>query len=299
MAARRLSPWRAAAIAAALCLPLGAVAAWALRGEPQRPIVMEAVQGAVFVVPGSHLFGDPVEANLELVVDRRVVDPRTVRVKTDFAPYGPVGAPRISRRDAGRTVSLRYRYRLLCLAEACRPESERARDFTFSEARVSFRRAGKRETIGLEWPAIEAASRLTAAALQTVAPLVREHPLPPVSYRIAPGPAFALLLAAAALAGLGGFVLLWPAVRMLAGVPRRDELDRLPPLERALALLKRARGAPVEERKALDLLARELGGRNEQLARGARRLAWSETDPPSDEVAALAGQVEAAVGRRR
>jgi hypothetical protein len=111
--------------------------------------------------------------------------------------------------------------------------------------------------------------------------------LSPVAYAVSPTLLVALLLAGAAL-------LLAGAVYLVVRFARRSRPDPPPPppppppvvvlsaLERALLALERARAARLvpEERKALELLAAELGKNvDSHLAVTAKGLAWSEAGP--------------------
>ena len=69
----------------------------------------------------------------------------------------------------------------------------------------------------------------------------------------------------------------------------------LSPLERALAAVRAstANGHVAERRKALGWLGRELGAvEEEDLARGATRLAWSKPEPTPETTGAFADDVE-------
>jgi hypothetical protein len=71
----------------------------------------------------------------------------------------------------------------------------------------------------------------------------------------------------------------------------RPELD-LAPVERALLFLRLTRNGE-DRRRALELLAAALDDeRRRDLARGARRLAWSDASPTAQQADELAAQVE-------
>jgi hypothetical protein len=87
---------------------------------------------------------------------------------------------------------------------------------------------------------------------------------------------------------------LLPAMRARLGRRRRALA-----LERELALVRdaAARGAEGDQRKALDGLAVALSGNgNDDLARGAKRLAWAEPGPTPAAALELADEVEQRFG---
>jgi hypothetical protein len=167
---------------------------------------------------------------------------------------------------------------------------------------INYRRVrGGAAAIAVPLPTIEVASRLKpheAASLNAPPhPPVRASSVPlPVRYSISPTLLFVLLLAGSA------------ALLAVAGVltfrfgPRFGRRARpLTPLERALALVERSRrtGVVPDQRKALELLAHELGrSGEEELALSARVLAWSEPGPHDDATVALAGEVRETLEER-
>ena len=73
--------------------------------------------------PSVHLFGEPVVAQVDVILDRTKVDPADVRLKTDFEPYEPVGETREERKDIGDYTVIRYTTTLDCLSEFCIPRT--------------------------------------------------------------------------------------------------------------------------------------------------------------------------------
>jgi hypothetical protein len=288
--------------AAALAVAGVVVAVVLLRGGGSAEKV-QAIQASATIEPGAHLFGDRLLARVEVLVDRRAVDPASVRVRAAFMPYGTAGPPTVSTGLAGNDVSLRYGFTLLCLRDECRPEPRGAKEFRFGTVQIRFRDHGRAATLAVPWPPIEVGSRLTSADIGQPQLRARDTELPAVSYRVSPSLLSTLLFLLAAALAVGAGVLVWPSVSpLLPARGARDDLAGLPPLERAVTLLRRslARGRAADQRKALDRLARELrrSGRDD-LAGGARALAWSEQEPPPDEMTALAGRVEATIGAGR
>ena len=289
----------AGALATGLVAAAVVVGAALMRDKAEQPVkLLGGVALAAFLEPVAHRFADPVEANVEVVIDPRRIRSNTVTVATQFDPYTVVSTERREASSRGVT-SLRWRYRLVCLEERCRPSAGRAREFTFPPVRVSFRRSGGRPgTLRQEWHPLRSVSRLDAVEASRERFTARQHPLPPVSYRIAPGQLVAVLAAAAALLALLGGALLWWALGppVLARIDRR-RFSRLNALQRQLVVLRDAvgRSDPATERKALDALARELrrnGNGTEELARGARRLAWGEGGRNRADVLEFADDVE-------
>lgn len=306
----------AAAVAGALAL-LFVLRARGDEGAAARAaagVEMAAVEADATVSPSAALFGDTVLAHVDVLLDKRRVDPDSVRVRATFAPFEIVGPPRRLRRDAGSSAYLRRTFVLRCLSGTCVPSGESAR-YEFPRARIAFTKrtedAPSTSSISTFMPSVRIYSRFTAAtagAERGSAPWVVDLlSLPAASYRIAPGRLTALLLAAATLAALGGVFLgyrAWPP-----RVPAKPEPEPevppaspLSPLEQALVLLEqsiRTEGA-ADQRRALELVAEELeladwGDRD--LARRARALAWSEDVPPIRETTQLATRVRTALPR--
>lgn len=162
-------------------------------------------------------------------------------------------------------------YVLQCLDAACVP----------GPAPRALRVAGVRVVIVPRTTAAEVAKPLRSFHRQTEPPAT--------SYRVRPGVLRALLaVAVVALVALAG-ALLVPLVRRLVPEPR----DERTPLERALALVRASlRRDASDRRRALDLLARSLGGRSGE--RDALDLAWSRPPPEPERVERLLEEVERA-----
>lgn len=249
-------------------------------------------------VPGEHLFGDSPLAKVDVLVNRGLVDPGTVRVAAAFKPYHLDGHGTLVRSDLAGVTRLEYRFPLSCLRAVCVPRKQR-KDFTFPAARVSYVLASRGARIdSAPWPALEVVSRIRQADLAQRNFADGLAVLPRVTYRMGPGLLAGLLLALALVLVLGPAA--YGAQRLRTRLPesapapaRRGRL--LTPLEQALALVSRAlAGLGVDEqRKALERLARELVASDRlDLARESRRLAWSRTGPSVSEAGALAERVE-------
>ena len=128
--------------------------------------------------------------------------------------------------------------------------------------------------------------------------------LPPVSHRSSPTLIIALLLLVAGLLVLPACVLIYLALPWRASPSWESWLALLPPIERALAVLERARtqGDGTARRRALERLGMELRARGaEELAREALELAWTEATPTSEAILRLEQHIRLAGqdGRRR
>jgi hypothetical protein len=292
---RRIVLAAGATLAAAVLVVALAHGWW--RGGARVPPPSQPLVATASLSTRSGSFGDPLTARLDLLVDRRKVDPATVSVKPRFSPYR-VASTALRTRSAG-TILLSYRYELECLSLACVPGRAQA-EHQFLPALVSYRmQSGRLVTQPVEWASYETASRVTAA--DRLAPTERlrtDAALPSVTYRLDPGTLQALLTALSA-----ALVLLAAALTTLAFRRRAQPLTpaepELAPLDGALQLVRAstANGYPAERRKALGWLARELraSGRSD-LAHAAVRLAWSAEAPSPEATDAFAAQVEAALG---
>jgi hypothetical protein len=266
------------------------------------------------VTPRTHLFGDTLTARIDVVVDRDAVGPELPRVVRSFAPYA-VERVTTARRDAGRFSQLRYTFRLRCLREACLSTSGRAR-VRFEPVRVLYRSAaGEARVVRATWPPVELYSRLASVPKEEQSSSRFNTPvmapwradltaLPPVSHRSSPTLIIALLLLAAGLLVLPACVLVYLALPWRASPSWESWLAQLPPIERALAVLERARthGDATARRRALERLGMELRVRGaEELAREALELAWTEATPTSEAILRLEQHIRLAGedGRRR
>ena len=267
------------------------------------------------VTPRTHLFGDTLVARLDVVVDRDAVGPGLPRVVRSFAPY-VVERVTTVRRDAGRFSQLRYTFRLRCLSEGCLSTSGRAK-VRFDPVRVLYRSpAGEARVVRASWPPVELYSRLASVPKEeeqsssrfntpVMAPWRADlTALPAVSHRWSPTLIIAVLLLAAGLLVLPACVLVYLALPWRASPSWESWLALLPPIERALAVLERARtqGDGPARRRALERLGMELRAQGaEELAREALELAWTEATPTSEAILRLERHIRVAGedGRRR
>lgn len=237
------------------------------------------------ITPRTSLFGDTLTARVVAAVDRRRVDPDELDLRARFAPYETVGPVEIERRDVGRQTQLVYTVRIRCNEFACLPREARTR-FAFPPARLG--------SLLVRWPPLEVATRVNQSELQAFRYRATLTPLPKPSSRVSPRTLAVASLSAAVLLAALAFVLVGRAA--LRAWRRHPELD-LPPVERALLLLRwtRNREDGEDRRRALELLAEALEGEGRRdLARAARKLAWSGASPSAQEAEALAEEVRRA-----
>jgi hypothetical protein len=260
------------------------VAAMRLSSEEAGPAMREPVAIRAWLSAPAVLFGDPLRADVHVLVDRSRVDPASVRLVGGFEPFR-LRSRSVTRTDSGTTTSVRYRLELLCLERTCLPKQGQPRPVRFERGFVLFGSNGRR---ALDWGGVEVASRLSAA--DRVRPSLRLADEPPSqpTFSVSPTAIAALLLGGAALLALAALGVLAYEVRRLVRRRReRDPYAGLSPLARALTLLERAR-TPAERRAALDRLAREVD--DGEVAAEARRLAWSEPAPDAPNAAAIAAR---------
>lgn len=288
---------RAALVVCALLL--AGVAAGTLRAAVVPPPDVRAT-----LTPQILLFGDTLTARVDAVVDKRRIDPDSVQVEMDFTPWEIVAPVERVERDGGATALVRTTFTLRCLSSPCVPPRDTA-PLDFDPVIVRYGEDGR---LDVPWPRLVVHSRIAdrGAPVTTAGAGQRGGPqlpwtadllsLPAVSYRIAPGILFPLLLALVAVLAVVGGVL---AIRARPErkeapepVPELPPEPALPPLEQALALLEQppAENGTADRRRALELVADALEGQDARLARAARRLAWSEDTPPVETTSGLASE---------
>jgi len=288
----------AAAVVAAALIAGGAVAALIAIRDDAGPQV-GGIEAEALLGPTAALFGDRIGAEVRVVLDRRVVDPDSVVVSTDFGALSAPAATAPQRERVGNAVVLRYRYALFCLRDECRAH-DAPRTIEFPPALVRYTmRDGSRRTRQLELPAVTIGSRLAGVSAGIASWRVRDDPLPPASYRIAPAAFAAVGFALALVLFIAGTVVVARSARTLLRRPAADELAGLTPLERALRLMRLALagGAAADVRRALDRLGRELArAGHRDLASEARRLAWQRPGPDAAEAGGLVLRVSESTG---
>ena len=296
----------------------------ALLGAAAASLAVAASAGAVdrpihvvtTVSPGPHFFGDPIQTDVDILIDTKRLDPKAVRVDTKFDPYTRLARPQRMRSDDGSVTRMRYHYLLTCDTFACLTGDKTQRTIHFAPATIRYRdRQGKAAKLIARWPRFrfvsrfggprylpQTASEVSRGIQYTSDPIVRLFAsirAPSPSYRLNPIVLAVILFAAALAALLGAGVL----GRPLYALVRRQEVDggpELTPLEQALAAVDaatRRQPGSAEHRESLAWLGRELRRTNlTALVGRARRLAWSEQAPTADASRQLTADVEA--GRR-
>jgi hypothetical protein len=327
--------WPAVAGIAALVIgaALAVIAVTVATGGGGRPAPQ--TRGGVLVTarlePRTIAFGDRLTARFNVAIDRARVDPEGMHLSANFSPFRPLTPIRVVRRDEGNVSVLTYTVALGCEQARCLPRSmNEKREFTFPPARITFRRRSSvgtfRDLVDVTLPRVGIASRLSFQEIQqsrqanplravdinnrTLTPedvsgVWRDNAatLPAVSYRMSPSLLAALLIGLAVLLTAGAILL---AVRQLRPARRETAVAAeqpvvLTPLEHALDELELAlaNGHVDQQRKALELVATELGETGEEtLAGAARQLAWSEQEPDKPEARALVETVRTSVNGR-
>ena len=289
-----------AAVVSAAALVAVLVAIGHRGGEAEKPLLPPGqalkVDGAIS--PSVSLFGDTLTARVEVVLNRARIDPDDVQLKTAFAPYERVGPVNREREDVAGETRLSYSIPLRCDEFACLPatptgpgggEVPTRRAFSLQPARLSVR--GTQIATQVRWKPIEVTSRVNETESGGIRYRATLSPPPAVSYRVRPGVVAAIAFALAAALALLGAVLLARAIRTLTR--RRAPALDLPPVERALWLLRRTGDRDGERRRrALELLADALEReRHDELAEAVRAVAWSHASPSPEDAESLADRV--------
>src|SRR5439155_952501 len=124
-------------------------------GAAERPI-----QLVTAVSPGPHFFGDPIHADVDILIDTKRVDPKAVRLDTKFDPYTRLARPQRIRSDDGSTTRLRYLYLLTCDTFVCLTGDKTERMIHFAPATIRYRdRHGKAGKMTARWPRFRFVSR--------------------------------------------------------------------------------------------------------------------------------------------
>jgi hypothetical protein len=306
----------------AVCVVGGVLLLAGCAGDDQKPLIAAGkaavVRGAL--VPDVHLFGEPVVAQIDVIVNREQVDPADVRLKTDFKPYEVVGRTQETREHIGRFTRIRYRTTLRCLNEDCIPRTvgnvtisqtpglplfpeaqqrDEKRKYEFPPAVVTAEAQPKDKTLGrVVWSPLRSVSRINWYDSSVVGqgfPFVATvTPLAEPSYRISPMVlGLGLLALALALLTLPAW-LLWERRRRHA-TAKTSAAPSLSPLERALRLVEWASRRPSvdERREALEVLAHELEGQehDDEQVKHAREQGWSPPPPASEEMTELVSTI--------
>jgi hypothetical protein len=301
--ARRL--FLAGAVAAVVIAAAVGVVAWQTWDRGGGPgLGEEPIVGTAFLAPEQHLFGDQVRARIEIIADTTRVDPDSVEIGANFAPYRELRPVQVSRSENGSTAKLRYDYVLACLVARCLPKGTGRVELGGVAVNYVRRGAAAPDAATIEWIPIRAAGRIDPNELDQAALRSDLRDLPPASYSVSPRTVELVALALAVLFAVAAAILilrLLPLDRLAARLGARF-VDKRSSLEQALELVREssASGSTEEGRRALERLAVELRRtENAALARDASRLAWSHEKPLPAGVGSLSDDVERAVSEDR
>ena len=119
-------------------------------------------------------------ATIEVFVDPRRVDPRSVKLDASFAPFSVISSTRSISRTGDVSI-VRVVDRLDCLDSSCLPKGD-ATTFRFPSLRVTYPGG----TLAAAWPVVRVHARVQAADLQHPN-AARRDSAAHQSYRLPPG----------------------------------------------------------------------------------------------------------------
>jgi hypothetical protein len=246
------------------------------------------------LTPSATYFGDPVVAQVSVDVDPSVVSTSTIHPAPSFTPYVQSGPPFVQTSKAGAEETIVYSYDLQCVTNGCLPVTK-PRTVQFPPVTVNATTGTRDVKATATWQPLIVSSRLQSTDLTGGAPRFRTPDSPPTAH-FGVSPAVAdLLVVAGVLLGIAALALVGLELRAYLARRRQSELERLSPLELALALTRDAaqRPDPADRRKALGLLADVLADTDDpSLARSVEGAAWSEDPPTPDRALELADEVQ-------
>ncbi len=286
----------AAAVVAVLLVALGAAFAVAALHRPGSTAVHVPREATVVksLSPEDPQFGDTVTATIDVFVDLRRVELRSVTVDGAFTPFRVASSERKTRRE-GSVGIVHVEHRLRCLDASCVPAADRA-TVRFTPLLVGYQSGSRSEILVSRWPQLQLHARVAQKNVKKPFFRVGAPQASGGGYRLPPRTTGFFLLAVAALLALGGAAML---VRAIAGGLRPRDRRRDAPLERILRELAAvsSNGDSGRRRRALEELARELEPLDGSLSAESRVLAWAPTDPKQETIAELTSRVAAAVKR--
>jgi hypothetical protein len=283
--------------AVVLVLAVAAALAWRVWNSPDEGSLTEPIAVNATLGPPQHMFGDPIRARIEIVLDAKRIDPETVKVRANFAPYRQLQPPTESRSAAGSVTRLRFDYRLACLAYRCLPVPRKRFELKNAAVEYNTRTGGDPRTEEIDWPTLTVSGRISRARFFEAQTRADFRELGPPTYTVPPRlvAGMALLLAVLFAAAAAFLILrLLPLARLAERLGLKT-VDTRTPLERALARVRETSTADRAEegRRALERLAHELRrARNPELAGAASELAWSRQFPADGRLTRLSGEVE-------
>jgi hypothetical protein len=253
------------------------------------------------VDPQTHLFGERVQARLEVVYDSDRVRGSSIAIAPSFGAYR-VAEQRESRASFGNVDRVRFEWVLDCLTARCLPRKDGAVQFPSTQLFYEQRDPPALQSTKVEWPQLRVAARVGPDDLKALSLQADARDLPAVSYRIEPRTIALIGYALAALLALAGLLLLARALDLQAQISGAlaGRRDRLSALQRALALARghTHRGEHDRSRPALERLASELRKTREpDLAHDASRLAWRRSNPSDKSIGPLSDDVERVIAK--
>lgn len=246
--------------------------------------------------PPSVLFADRIEATARIVVDERVVDPRSIVLDPSFKPFQAFTSSRRVTSGIGDAAEVRFVFGLQCVTGECvnameeelKGGSRRAVPIALPKATARGRtHEGVPVSVPVTWPPLTVHSRLTADDIAAGEPAAPSFVAVDVDYGVSPDRLGWALVALALVLFLTAGLLV---ASVVAG-KRKERVLRLPAHlgaeERALALARHALGEGDVDggRRALERLSAELEstGRDD-LAGEVTRIAWSSPGPSEAEL---------------
>jgi hypothetical protein len=280
---------RMAGVAAAIALVAFAAPASAASRAAPSPIEV-----TTSIAPAWVYFADTVTARVDVLFDRRRVDPSSIQVNPSFGIWRELEPARSASTEGGTIARRTWWFKLSCLAFACVPKGTVVQRFPLPPVAVAAKTLdGSSLQVSKAWPELDVAGRFLPPALPNVRPALRlQTAVPAATFRLDP------TSLALALDGIGALVI---ALALGYGafelgrswVSRQRTVDDRPPLVRALALVRQAQHrAPEDRRRAVGLLARTLPKEGSGLTVTASEVAWSSTEPTAGRLEELARGVE-------
>jgi hypothetical protein len=249
------------------------------------------------VSPAWAYFGDTMTVRLDVLFNPKVVDPSSVQPSPTFANWQQLSATRFAQSEDGTLVHRTWWYSLDCLTFICLPRGPIVQSYKLPAFPIKAKEAdGHTLVITQAWPTLRVSARYLPPKLPSARPVFSlQTQVPAASYRVEPS-----LLATLFDVG-GGILLVAAAAAAGYSLLRRFEASRRrrreqAPIERALALVRDAKGRdPDDRRRAVGLLARTLSPSSRSVP-SASKLAWSADEPSPTGLEELAETVESDLG---
>jgi hypothetical protein len=243
--------------------------------------------------PHPAFYGDVLTAAVDVRIDPTAVSASSVRVTPSFDPYVQTARPVVTSSGVGREKTLRYRYSIQCVSDACLPVGK---PYVLKLPPVTVNaKAGTEELKETAvWPTTFVATRLQARDVATTH-FRRPRSIPAPTFAVSPGALADGLTVLAGVLAVGALALIGFELVRLVERRRQRATVTLTPLEAALAYTRDAarRPDPADRRKALGLLATTLESEGAPALAGTTSdVAWSEEPPTPDRALELADEIE-------